>query len=278
MLRFVLLPALLLVLLASVDAAAAPQDKPWSRWERHDPRSIAVIDHSAWDRWLARYVIRDLNGVNRVAYAAVGEEGRRELDRYIDRLAAVAISCYRRDEQLAYWINLYNALTVRVVLHHYPVGSIRDIRISPGLFAVGPWGAKLVTVEGERLSLDDIEHRILRPIWRDPRLHYAVNCAFVGCPDLQREAYSGAHVEGQLDAAARNYVNSWRGASFEDDGLYVSSLYKWYAADFGGSEAGVLAHLRRYATGDTAARLAHTSHIAGYRYDWDLNDATARGK
>ena len=100
-----------------------------------------------------------------------------------------------RDEQLAYWINLYNALTVKVILDHYPVKSILDIDISPGWFSIGPWGKKLVAVEGVEISLDDIEHRILRPIWRDPRIHYALNCAAVGCPNLLREAFTGATAE-----------------------------------------------------------------------------------
>ncbi len=97
-------------------------------------------------------------------------------------LAATSADRLRRAEQFPFWINLYNALTVKVVLDHYPVEIIRDIDISPGLFADGPWGKKLVTVEGEALSLDDIEHRILRPIWKDPRLHYVLNCAALGVP------------------------------------------------------------------------------------------------
>ena len=97
-------------------------------------------------------------------------------------MQAVAISNYNRNEQKAYWINVYNALTIDLILSRFPVASIRDINISPGLLARGPWGAKLFIVEGEKLSLDDIEHRILRPIWKDNRIHYAVNFASLGLP------------------------------------------------------------------------------------------------
>jgi hypothetical protein len=98
-------------------------------------------------------------------------------------LTALEISGYSRPEQFAYWFNLCNALTIQVVLDHYPVESIRDIDVSPGQFADGPWKKESVTVQAEKVSLDDIEHLILRAIWIDQRIHYAVNCASVGCPD-----------------------------------------------------------------------------------------------
>jgi len=177
---------------------------------------------------------------------------------------------------MAYWINLYNAPTVKVVLDNYPVDSILHITISPGWFSTGPWGKKLVTVEGEQLSIDDVEHRILRPIWRDPRIHYVVNCASIGCPNLRRRAFTGNRVDAMLDAAARDYINDWRGAAFREGELYVSTLYKWYAVDFGGTVPKIIAHLGRYARGELAKGLAAATSIAGYRYDWDLNEAPAR--
>jgi len=155
------------------------------------------------------------------------------------------VSKLNRPEQQAYWINLYNALTVQVVLDHYPVETIRDIDISPGLFSDGPWGKKLVTIEAEPVSLDDIEHRILRPIWRDPRIHYAVNCASVGCPDLLARAYRTDDMDQTLTANAVAYINSARGVALKGGEVSVSSIYDWFEADFGGNEAGVLKHLRQ---------------------------------
>ncbi len=213
------------------------------------------------------------DGLNRFRYAGVDASARAALRDYLARLAAVEVDALSRDEQRAYWINLYNALTVEVVLEHYPVESILDIRISPGFFSIGPWGKKLVTVAGTELSLNDIEHRILRPIWRDPRLHYAVNCASLGCPNLQREAFTAANSEALLERAAREFVNHPRGARVAKGRLHVSSIYDWFAADFGGSDAAIIAHLRRYAGAELAARLAGIERVAGDDYDWRVNAA-----
>src|SRR5262249_41077384 len=148
----------------------------------NDPASTAHIDHCAWSAFLQKYLV--VGEINRLRYASVTAEDRQHLGSYVDGLGSLPISRYDRREQLAYWINLYNALTVRLVLDHYPVHSIRDIDISPGFLASGPWDKDLIAVEGERLSLNDIEHRILRPIWNDARLHYVLNCAALGCPNL----------------------------------------------------------------------------------------------
>jgi len=258
-------------------AAGAPQAELWPRWQAHDPQSRATIDHAAWARFLERHLVEGDDGINRVTYAAVGARDRALLQRYLAHLAAVPISDFNRDQQMAYWINLYNALTVEVVLAHYPVASIREIDISPGLFSDGPWGAELITIEGEALSLDDIEHRILRPIWRDPRIHYAVNCAALGCPELRFEPYQGAIIDRQLDAAAGDYVNHPRGVTIEDGELVVSSIYVWFQDDFGASEAAVIEHLRRHAGAGLAAELERFASIDDHRYDWSLNDARRAG-
>jgi hypothetical protein len=260
----------------SGEAVAAPRAELWERWTAHDPAATLAIDHGAFDRLLGTYVVRDPTGLDRFAYGRVSDADREALDAYVAGLSAVPISRYSRAEQLAYWINLYNALTLKVVLAHYPVDSIRDIDISPGLFSDGPWGKKLVEVEGEAVSLDDIEHRILRPIWRDPRIHYAVNCASIGCPNLQEAAFDGANADALLDRAAGEYVNSPRGARLEKGRLTVSSIYVWFRHDFGGDEAAVIAHLKRYAGPDLAAALREVGRIDGDGYDWGLNDAAGR--
>jgi hypothetical protein len=239
---------------------------------RHDAQSRATVDHAGWDKLLARYLKTDKAGLNRLDYRRFKAEGQDELHAYLDRLQGVAVARLSRSEQFAYWVNLYNAKTVDVVLARYPVGSIRDINIS-GLFATGPWGKKLLEVEGIDLSLDDVEHKILRPLWRDPRIHYAVNCASVGCPNLARSAYTGAALEAMLEAAARDYVNSPRGVSVKNGVATVSRIYSWYVEDFGGNEAGVLAHLRRHAAPALAQQLRSIARIGGYDYDWRLNDS-----
>lgn len=257
-----LLAFLVLVLLASL-AEAAPSGEPWARWARHDAAATATIDHDALDRLLGRYVRRGPDAIARFDYAGVTPTERAVLDAYIRSLEAVPISAYARPEQLAFWINLANALTIRRVLEHYPVKSIRDI---------APKGAKLATVEGEALSLDDIEHRILRPISKDPRVHYALATAALGGPDLQPKAWRAAMLDERLSAAAIAFVNHPRGARLEGGRLRVSSLYEWNQADFGGSQAGVLRHLLAYAAPGLAMRLQERDRIDDYGYDWGLND------
>jgi hypothetical protein len=262
-----------LVLLVCAVALAAPKADLWELWLAHEPDSSARVDHSAWSRFLGRYIVIGKDGINRVAYGEVTDEDMASLEEYIARLEAVPVSRLRRAEQRALWINLYNSLTVKVVLDHYPVESIRDIDISPGFFADGPWGKELATVEGEGLSLDDIEHRILRPIWKDPRIHYAVNCAALGCPNLRAEAFTAENADRLLDEGAGEYVNHTRGAWFEGERLHVSSIYKWFMEDFGGSHEGVLDHLRRYARPELRERLEGERRFRGHDYDWTLNEA-----
>ena len=157
----------------------------------------------------------------------------------------------------------------------YPVKSIKDIDISPGLFSDGPWGKKLITIEGTPLSLDDIEHEILRKNFNDPRVHYAVNCASIGCPNLQKQAFTAARLEQQLEQAAKDYVNSNRGVVITDGEVAISKIYSWFKKDFGISDAEILAHLGRYAAAPLKGKLANAQQIGDYFYDWSLND-TAR--
>jgi hypothetical protein len=267
--------AVLLVLAAMLVVCAPARAVDLARhFGQHAAQSTTTVDHVAWERLLAEYVKTDKANLNRVDYRRFKAQAHDALRAYLDRLQKVAISALNRPEQFAYWVNLYNAKTIDVVLERYPVGSIREINIS-GLLAVGPWGKKVVNVEGADLSLDDIEHKILRPLWRDPRIHYAVNCASIGCPNLARAAYTGATLEAMLDAAAGSYVNSARGVSAKNGAVTVSRIYSWYAGDFGGSDVAVLEHLRRYASPEVARKLQSITRISGYEYDWRLNDTAA---
>jgi Protein of unknown function, DUF547 len=186
-------------------------------------------------------------------------------------MQSLPISTYTRAEQKAYWINLYNAVTVDVILSRFPVASIRDINISPGLFVRGPWGAKLISVESEKLSLDDIEHRILRPIWKDNRVHYAVNCASLGCPNLQPVAYTGENTETLLERAAVEFINHPRGVAIQKGRLQVSSIYVWFQEDFGSDPEDLMEHWQQYANPALAEALEKYSGGLAHEYDWRLN-------
>ncbi|MCB1874657.1 MAG: DUF547 domain-containing protein [Chromatiales bacterium] len=252
----------------------APQPDRWAYWEEADSKSTHMVDHSPWQVFLDAYVVKGDDGVNRVRYGSVTSADKKTLERYIESLRDVSVRRLSKAQQLAYWINLYNALTVNTVLKHYPVRSIRDIDISPGLFSDGPWGKKLLTIEGQDVSLNDIEHRILRPIWRDPRVHYALNCASLGCPNLAMRAYDALTVEQQMNEAARVFVNSPRGVSIREGRLRVSSIYEWFRDDFGRNDSEVIEHLRKYASPALANRLTGVNGIYDDSYDWALNDAS----
>ncbi len=264
-----------LVGLAALTVTAAAKT-PAELFSAHSKGSTATVDHAAWDALLKAYVVPGGDGINRVAYARFKAEGRDKLKAYIQTLAGADIKGLDRPEQFAFWANLYNAKTVDIVLDKYPIKSIKDISLGGGLVAAitgGPWKAKVLEVNGAELSLDDIEHGILRPLFKDPRVHYAVNCASFGCPNLGTEAFTGAKLEAQLDAGARAYVNHPRGIAIKDGVATASSIYDWFQADFGGNKAGVLAHLKRYAGEALKPKLESIAAIDDYSYDWSLNEA-----
>lgn len=257
-----------LVVLAGIAAAQADE---LAVFRDFDPESRIAVDHGPWDRFLARYLVAGA-GTTLLRYGEVTEADRRALDAWIARLAQVDAGTLSRSEQKAFWIDLYNALTVRLVLGSYPVDSIADI--SPGLFSRGPWKRKLVRVGGVELSLDDIEHGILRGIIGDPMIHYGVNCAALSCPPLMERAFRGTDVDAMLADNASRYVNGRHAlAGGAGEAIRVSGIFVWYKDDFGGTDAAVLDHLRRFARGATAVRLRGARRIAGHDYDWSLNDA-----
>jgi hypothetical protein len=248
-----------------------PDAEPWDMWIIADQTNPASIDHSGWQQVLNLYLVDDAaDGINRFDYAGFTIADRVRLDEYISRLAAIDPRDYKRIEQLAYWINLYNAVTVQVVLENYPVQSIRSIQ--GGLLSPGPWNEPLVTVAGQSLSLNDIEHRILRPIWQDARIHYVVNCASLGCPDLAAQVYTAANAEQMLDAGARAYINHPRGVELVDGKLRLSSIYNWYDVDFGSNQAERIEHLRTFAEPELKNQLNAYKGKINYAYDWQLND------
>ncbi len=245
------------------------------------PASAAPPATDTYAGLLTRYVVASPDGVNRVDYARwhASAADRKALDAVIADHAKAAPSKLARNEQFAYWANLYNAITLKVILDNYPVKSIRDIKsagvwLDPKAFT-GPWVAKRVTVEGKELSLDEIEHAIMRETFKDPRVHYSVNCASFGCPNLPLKAFAAATLEADLDAGARAFVNNPRGATIKPDGtLQVSSIYHWFKVDFGGTDAGVIDHLKKYAEPPLRAKLDGIKAVGGHAYDWSLNDTT----
>ncbi len=246
-------------------------------WDASDESNTDQINHAAWQELLDAYLHTDSEGVNRFDYGGLNSSSgnRSKLGKYVDYLESVDPRTYSRAEQQAYWINFYNALTVKIVSDNYPVDSIRSIRSKrwlAGLVFPGPWDDPYAKVAGEDLTLNNIENGILRPIWNDNRVHYGVNCASYSCPNLGPTAFTAANTEELLEAGARSYVNDVRGVDFVDeDFVVVSSIYDWYKEDFGDSEDGVLEHLLEYAEGELAELLEGFDGALDYEYDWTLN-------
>lgn len=261
---------------ASVERLALPAPKalPGQTLTRFASPPGERVDHRQWTAFLRRYVSTDINGVNRVAYGQVTQADRTRLSEYLVDLQSVDPARLTREQQLAYWINLYNALTVDVVLANYPVASIRDIKDGP--LSIGPWNQTLTHVAGQELTLNDIEHRIIRPTFNEPRIHYALNCAAVGCPNLIDRAWRAETLESDFVAAEHAYINDPRGVQFDDrGGLILSKIFIWFREDFGPNERAVLAYIATAAEPELRARLQKAPRVKAYQYDWALNDAAA---
>lgn len=248
---------------------AAAEPEPWSLWDAHAPANDALIDHAAWQGFLDKYLVAHPDSVNRVAYKRVTAADRGQLRGYLEMLSLIDPREFAKAEQLPYWINLYNALTVDVVLR-YP-GKSSILRMGRSLLPFGPWDDELLSVAGQPITLNDIEHRILRPIWQDHRIHYAVNCASISCPSLAASAYTRTNTEDLLASGERAYINHPRGVRFgPDGGLTVSRIYEWYGEDFAADAAGLLAYLSRHHRSAAKALSAYSGRI-DYAYDWSLN-------
>ena len=254
------------------------------------PVATESFDHGYADyaQVLARHVQR-----SGVAYAALKAD-RGALDRVVaqfDAPEARGEAGWTREQRMAFWINAYNALTLRAIVDAYPIqsrwftrqprNSIRQIR---GVWTTSRWRAA-----GRSVSLDDIEHSLLRPVFRDARVHFAVNCASVSCPPLAAEPYRADTLDAQLDAAARRYMASPEGVRLDGDALRVSSLFKWYGEDFVADyspivpgtrppvERAILGVIVRFGPPDAAVRAQNGGpEIAFLDYDWALNEAEPR--
>ena len=190
------------------------------------------------------------------------------LDNYLEILSRVNPDQLEPAERMAFYINAYNAWTIKLILSKYPdLTSIKDL----GTLFQSPWKKKFVKLNGQKVTLDHIEHEILRPRFRDPRIHFAVNCASKSCPPLLAEPYTGSRLEDQLEGATERFINDPQSNYVKGDTLYVSRVFKWFGEDFNNDIKGFF---QKYARRELAARLAAAKtelKVAYLDYDWSLN-------
>ncbi len=225
------------------------------------------FDHAALDRLLAKHV----TPAGRVRYAALAAD-RAELRGYLERVAVCDVGQLSRDDALAFLINAYNAYTLELILEHYPVASIRKL---PGID--DPWKLPFCKVGGETVTLNFLEHDLLRAreLFDEPRIHFAVNCASVGCPILRAGAYTGAAIEKQLDEAVRHCLADPRFFAPKGGEIGVTSILAWYGKDFTRKHESVATFLLPYVTGEARKLLEEKGDavLTYLDYDWGLNDA-----
>ena len=274
---FTLLALNMVALIWATPTRAAPTDQLWSHWASHDHQSTVSVDHRPWQTLLSRHVVASDDGINRVTYSDFNDASKTLLNQYLTTLSNVQPTQLNQSQQLAYWVNLYNSLTVQVVLDHPKKDSIRSM--GP-LLSFGPWDKTYLTIEGKPVSLNDIEHRILRPIWQDHRLHFVLNCASIGCPNLSRTAYTSDNIEDALARAEQTFLQHPRALSLSDKGvLQLSSLFDWYREDFADNESALLAYLAKQRPDLAETLLVYpigSNSNIDYVYDWSLNAADPR--
>ena len=233
----------------------------------HQPAVGAAFDHSKFDQVLKSYV----DDQGRVDYNGISQD--QSFKAYMQALKTARVDSMSRDEQLAFWINAYNAVTIDKVTKWKPKKSVRET------FVPGVWtGTKFFTtrehiVAGKNVSQDDIEHEILRKQLKEPRIHFAIVCASSSCPPLPQFAYTAENVQVKLEEETRKYINSERGTQIDsaNNVLHISKLFDWFAGDFEYASGSVLEFVRQYLDEEGRAFLDKKPAIKYLHYDWALN-------
>lgn len=220
------------------------------------------VDHSLYGELLAKYVKE--GGVDYQGFK--NEEAK--LDQYLKVLENTDSKELSRNEQFAFYVNAYNAWTIKLILSSYPgVKSIKYL----GSLVKSPWKKKICRIDDGIITLDDIEHKILRHRFKDPRVHFAINCASRSCPPLISEPYEGSKLDEQLDSSVRAFLNNPERNYLEGNKLYVSKIFKWFSEDFHNK---VVDFFLRYAEGELKEKLTANRDkikVKHLPYDWSLN-------
>jgi len=224
------------------------------------------IKHDDWDALVKKHV----NEAGWVDYKGFMADST-HLQQYLNLLSAHHPNKknWSRDEQLAYWINAYNAFTVELILDNYPLESIKDIK-SGIPFVNGVWDIEFIQIEGQTYSLNNIEHGIIRPKFNEERIHFAVNCASYSCPKLANEAYCAEHLDAQLDKATKSFINNEEKNKISPDRVQISKLLSWYWGDFKDKYDSRIEFLNKY----SATKINPDAEVDYLEYLWTLNEQT----
>ena len=223
--------------------------------------------HEIWDSLLKKHV----NEEGLVDYTGFINDSL-VLNQYLDSLSdrAPDPKSWTKEEQLAYWINAYNAFTVQIVIRNYPIKSIKDIASGLNIpFVSTTWDIKFITIGGEVIDLNRIEHGIIRKTFKDARIHFAVNCASISCPKLRKEAYTGALLNQQLDEQTINFLRDTSyNHIFAPDRASLSKLFSWFSGDFKKHAGGVIPFVNTY----IETPLSKNASLDYREYNWELNE------
>lgn len=223
------------------------------------------VTHELWDALLKKHVRAD----GFVDYKGfIGDSIA--LNRYLALLESAHPNDkhWTRHEQMAYWINAYNAYTIRLVIRNYPVASIKDIKKGVA-FINSVWDIKFIKIQGFTYDLNNIEHNILRAVFKDARIHAAINCASWSCPRLLTEAFTATQLDSQLDGAMQGFVNDPARNRITAEKAEISEIFKWFKGDFERDAGSLRNFLNRYSN----EKITDKTDISHIDYDWRLNEA-----
>jgi len=225
----------------------------------------AIVDHSAFDRLLKKHV----NEKGLVNYRGFKAD-QKEFSQYLEQLSKnPPDASWSKQEQMAYWINAYNAYTIQLILNHYPVQSIKDIGSKIKIpFVTTPWAAEFFSIGGKKMSLDAIEHGTLRKKFNDPRIHFALVCASISCPRLRNEAYTAARLDRQLDEQGQDFLNNPVKNKVSKSNPQLSRYFDWYKGDWNENGQSVVKWVNRY----SKTKLDANANVGFLEYNWNLNE------
>lgn len=253
-------------------AIAEPQAKLIEFWNDFEDESGISINHASWQEILDEYLNDEhSSGINRFDYERVSDEDHSKLEAYLVYLQRFDPRQFNRDEAKAYWINLYNAGVVELVIDANKSESFDSIReLRSGMFSAGPWKREAFVVNLQSMTLDDVQHGVIRPLWQDHRTHYVLTKASLGGANLPKTALTRDNIEQLLQIAEKEYLSHPRAVRVDNDQIILSSLFSWYADDFAEDNAMFLEYLRS----NVPVNLVTPLSVAGdtrFEYDWGLN-------